>query len=266
MFRPLLVGLLILTAVGAAQAQTDATMTADQVLEKVYDQLYSPKAAGLKDVKFQLSSPMLDPMLGGGKMVFYWKADPTATKDKSIMKIEGAAADNPMLEGMVKNISKGFVALFSGEAQKGSKQYDAYMKHSTRSLDAEGDNYVLTIKRNEDAPADLEALRDAVMTVDKKTFRITKVKTAVQQQEVAIVVGYKEVDVDGKKKLILISQKMPMAQMGGDVEAVTDWAKVDGIWVPQKMTQKIVAQGMEIVMEFKDMQVNKGIDDSVFAK
>lgn len=260
MSRHLLLAALLAVACSPLWAQTEPALDAEALLVKVEAKLYSPKAAGLTSVKLHVSMPMLDPMLGGGKIMFYWQAakEGAAPKDKSAIKIEGGGemAANPMIAGMIKKIDMGFGKMFSGGAT--GSDLETIRKHATLSATESEGKYILTIKRKADAPEDV-FLVDSVMTISKE-YVVEKAIAKVDDQLTETTPVFKALE-DGK--LLTIGYKMS-APLTGENEIAMVYEQHDKLWLPAKIVNKIVQSGMEVELLFKDYEINKEIDPKVF--
>lgn len=243
-------GLAAALSLGAAHAfAEDPLPTPQSVVQKVQDNTYFPKASGMKDITVSIDNSMLA-MLGGDVLIQYmWKSP-----DKEVIVVKGLE-DNPMVPpDAVEQMKKQFKQV--GRMCVGEGIQDR-LKGYDLSIAKDGENLVVTGKTAdpEQMYSELSFWVSAEHVIVKQKGKLTTPRQGQTESEQTYVLAKK----DGK------SYAVGSTQPDG-TKATIEWADVSGIFMPIKMTIDSPRNPMgPMSLEFKDVKVNSGLDDAVFA-
>ncbi len=233
--------------------------TAKEVLDKHYARLYDLREAGLKDLSFQLHSPMFAMMLGESKIFYYWKAGTKDGKpaDKALARVEGKL-DNPQMQQMANRMAgpmaAGFTAMLTPKSQKAAENQE---KYATRTVEEKDGGWIVTITRKADTPAEKLPYSKMLMTFDKD-YKL--LKTEVTSDKGTATAASKWLEQD--KKLLMSGSTTE--QQATKVIVSVEWKKIGKYWLPTKMIQSIPAQGVTVEITLSAHKIDQGIDDKLF--
>ncbi|MBI3847406.1 MAG: hypothetical protein HY292_22470 [Planctomycetes bacterium] len=232
----------------AAPAAAPLPADVKALLEKVDKTIYNAQGAGMKDLSYSMVLPMLAQMGINDPIKVYWKAP-----DKAKVELPDALAQmmggSEMADMQKKQMQK--KALITGDSY--ASQLDGY----SATLEKDGELSKITATTTDTT----KGTTQTILWIDSnnlvvKTHQKLNQTNPMMPAELEQTITYRK---EGDRYLPI---ELKSGEQGS---AKFEYAQVNGFWFPSKLTQESAQSPMgPMQIEFKDVKVNSGIDDSFF--
>ncbi|MEQ8764164.1 MAG: hypothetical protein RL885_09565 [Planctomycetota bacterium] len=241
------------------QESSESDPKAIEFLGKVDKKLYSPKAAGAKDIKCVMSSEMINEQLATYigdvdlRFIKLWKAE----GDKEAFKVEGLPAG---MEAMADQLTQGM-------------EQPASMAIGGSLMD-KAKKYVVTMEKDGDLTKIQMVAKDPESQTQQETVwysaEYLPVKTQQTQVnpfggEMTTTANIKVRKVDDKEDLYVMESIESTSEMGSQEVKLSYKKTANGFWVLEKLAMGGGEEAAESIELNFDVTVNGGIEDSEFS-
>lgn len=249
---PLLLAIPLLASAQEAPAK-DTHAAADALLAKVRAKLYSPAAAGVKDLVAQITTPAIQEV--GGKLMLRWKRSEGGALVSA--RIEGLSGPTPpMLSHLATQLQQTFGELLVGATPLVDRARAARARLALSEQDGRQRVTITPLGAGDDARVTVE--------IDPATLEPLLIKGRLGDEVIEMKPRYQEQD----GKLLLVGYSLPVAQLGGENELTIGWSEVGGVRLPTALTIKLSLAGdkqpVSFAFKMVDPKTNQGLEDSAF--